>query len=433
MSASAQDIDSESGEIITKGKPVDHVDMVDGQSVGHHIEPEGDDQTTADTVDAKPPGVSLDEIYSKAAAVRDADADDALAGMDDKERAHYHRMIAEAQGITDDSQDPFDGDGNIKKGWVDPGVAPALTATDEQPIARTGRPVVDTAAEMTTIVVYGEKHEIPTADIDAAGGVASYQKIVAADERMKRASTYEASLRSYDQQLQQRAAAMQTPPATDQTVDPELPPTGVQGKGVDVQVSAKKLVDAMYSGDRELAYTEATEVLTSFRDDVARAASASAAQPVAPTVSTQEQRVAIERAAAQSADRLEANQVFVDEFSDLSGSVLKQATYAMVQKVAAEPLMYGRPLAEITREAGSRVRADVFGGKPKPAPATGEIVPALSATPILDQRMTLKKRTVVQPLIPASGRYSEPADASQQPETNAQYVARMRQARGQHS
>lgn len=448
MNSPAQDIDSGTGKVVTPGEPVDHVDTLDGQSVGHHVEPEGDDPPEpkpGDVVAEKPPGDSLEDIYAKSTQNRKDDIETALAGMDETERGNYDRAVLEAQGMTDPAQDPFDGDGNLKKGWIDPNAAPAPAAQPVvspdlapvpvgQPIVETGQPVVDLAPEMTEIVVYGMKQDVPTAEVEAAGGIASYQKIVAADERMKRASTYEASLRAFDQQLQERAAQQaQTPPATAQTVDPELPPTGVQGESVDVQASAKRLVDAMYTGDREAAYTETAEVLTSFRDDVARAASATAAQPVAPTVSAEEQRVATERASAQAADRLEANRVFVDEFADLSGPVLKQATYAMVQTVAAEPLMYGRPLAEITREAGSRVRADVFGEKPLVAPVTGQVLPVEPATPILEQRMTLKKRTVVQPLIPATGRFVEPAAADQKPETNAQYVARMRTNRGQHA
>ena len=441
MNTPAQDIDSGTGEVITPGQPVDHVDTLDGQSAGHHIEPEADDtgHKPGDVVDEKPPGMSREEIYGKATDIRDAEADEALAGMDATERAHYHRMIAEASGVTEEEQDPFDGDGAVKKGWIDPNATPAPSASPDgapvpagEPIVETEQPVVDTAPEMTTIVVYGMRQEVPTAEVNAAGGKDSYQKIVAADERMKRASTYEASLRAYDQELQQRAANLQTSPATDSTVNPELPPTGVQGESVDVQASAKKLVNAMYSGDRDAAITEAAEVLTSFRDDVARAATTDVGQPAAPTVSVEEQRIAHERANVAAAERAEANQVFVDEFSDLAGPTLKQATYAMVQKVAAEPLMYGRPLAEITREAGSRVRADVYGTNPAPvvpAPA-GEIV---TPTPTLDNRMTLKRRTVVQPLIPASGRFTESADASQQPESNAQYVARMRENRGQHA
>ena len=454
--APKQDIDSGTGEIITPGEPVDHVDLEGGQSVGHRIEPPAE-PTPAEpsaepihepgkTVSSKPDTVSLDDIYSKATKVRDGDTEAALADMDREERAHYHRMIAEAQGVTDPAQDPFDGDGKLKEGWVDTGAGPAQVVQPAEPIApaspQTVTPVVDTKPEMTTIIVYGEKLEIPVADIEAAGGQANYQKVVAADERMKRASTYEASLRAYDNQLQERAAALQTSQATDTTAKPEPPTTGAQDDSVDVQAQAEKLVGAMYTGDREAAITQAAEVLASIQE-TARAAQTTAVQPGAQEPTLAEQKLANERADIARRDREEANHVFVDEFSDLKSPVLSKATYAMVQTVAAEPIMYGRPLAEITREAGMRVRADVFGENYKPpgepAPTTPVVTDSVSlptAQPTdLATRMALKSRTVVQPLIPAGGgRFTEPKVDSQKFESNSEYIARMkREQRGQHA
>jgi hypothetical protein len=105
--------------------------------------------------------------------------------------------------------------------------------------------------------------------------------------------------------------------------------------------------------------------------------------------------------------------------------------------VAAEPIMYGRPLAEITREAGMRVRTDVFGDKAAPSPVTtSPVLPVIPAPPApgtdLAGRMALKSRTVVQPLIPASGRFKDTPADEQKTESNSGYINRMRvESRGQ--
>ena len=436
-----QDIDSGTGEVITPGEPVDHVDTLDGQSAGHSIEPEGDEPKPGDVVAEKPHEISRDDIYNKARSTRDIqDAVDAEE-MTPQQRAHVARMNAEAAGVDPDNDtDPFDGEGNLKEGWVDTGAAPALVTAPSKPItqgqetAENVPPALDPNDETVTITVYGMRQEVPRAEVEAAGGVANYQKIVAADEKMKRASTYEASVRKLDSEVSQRLTALQTlqatPQATTQTADPELPATGVQGETIDVHDAAERLVGAMYTGDRDAAIEEAAAVLTSFRNDVTRVAQTRVvAQPGTQVPSQAEQQAAIQRAAGAELERNDANHVFVTEFSDLQSSVLREATYNMVQKVAAEPIMYGRPLAEITREAGTRVRTDVYGNQAPPPPPS-DVVPAPNQD--LATRMALKSRTVVQPLIPAAGRHVDTPASEQKIESNSEYINRMRaESRGQ--
>jgi hypothetical protein len=438
-----QDTDSGTGEVITPGEPVDHVDMIDGQSAGSIIEPPAEDaHVPGETVSTKPGELSRTDIYDKAKETRDIqDAVDAEEATPEQ-RAHIARMNAEASGVEEDgSNDPFDGDGQLKEGWVETGAAPAQVSAPAEPVVNAPQipqQTLDPNAETVTIIIYGEKREVPRAEIDQAGGVVNYQKNAAADERMRRVSTYEASLRSYDQELQTRAAQIaQQPQATDlPTADPAPPPTGEQGDTVNVQSAAERLVNAMYSGDREAATTEAAEVLSSFRDDVTRSVQ-TVAQPVAQGPTPQEQQLAHDRAATQERERLEANTVFVNEFSDLQSGVLRTATLSMVQAVQAEPIMYGRPLAEVTREAGMRVRADVYGDSAPPAPQpltpAAVVIPAAPAPGTdLAGRMALKSRTVVQPLIPASGRFTDAPATAQKTESNSEYINRMRaESRGQ--
>jgi hypothetical protein len=434
MNASAQDIDSGTGEVVTPGEPVDHVDMLDGQSAGHGIEPPAD---PGDTVSVKPGELSRDEIYNKAKDTRDiqdqVDAEERTA----EQQAHVERMQAEAAGVDPDNDtDPFDGEGNLKQGWVDTGAAPERVDRPPEPIQQAAEippEPVDSKDETVTITVYGMQQDVPKAEVDAVGGIANYQKIVAADEKMKRASTYEASVRKLDQEVSERLTALQTlqanPPATAQTGNPDLPPTGDQGETIDVHDAAEKLVGAMYTGDREAAIEEAATVLASFKSDVTRAAQTQVvSQPGMQGASRAEQQAEQQRAAAAEQERADANHVFVTEFKDLGSPVLRDATYNMVQKVAAEPIMYGRPLAEITREAGMRVRADVFGDQPPPAPKPEPPAPAQD----LAGRMALKSRTVVQPLIPAAGRHADTPANERKQESNSEYISRMRrESRGQ--
>ena len=431
-----QDIDSGTGQVITPGEPVDHVDQLDGQSAGHTIEPEAEAEVhePGQQVSEKPDQVSRDDIYSKHSELRDAETNDALSGMTATERAHYERMQAEAQGLSEDTPDPFDGDGEVRTDWVDPHApAPQPSAQPAQPAADVG---LDPNAETVTIVVYGMKQEVPRAEVEQAGGVANYQKNVAADERMRRLSTYEASLRSFDTQLQERAAAGQSPQATDPAAESQPPATGAEDESVDVQAMAEKLVGAMYTGDREAAITEAAEVLSSVNSAAQRTAQAQMATMQPASAQTPDaDPAALAREQAATTERAEANHVFVEEFSDLSSGVLRNATYQMVQQVAAEPIMYGRPLAEITREAGLRVRKDVFGDQAvTPRPDVIPPTPNPGSPPTdLAGRMALKKRTVVQPLLPTGGRFVDKADTEQTTETNSGYIARMRvESRGQH-
>ena len=448
MKEPKQDIDSGTGEVVTPGQPVDHVDNLDGKSAGHSIEPEDEVHEPGSVVSERPAEASREEIYNKSRTTRDIqDAADAEE-QTPEQKAAIARAVLEASGqAPDEDNDPYDGDGNLKEGWVETGAAPAQVVTPtaplEQPLPAAPQPIaepgIDPNAETVTIVVYGMKQEVPRAEVEAAGGIANYQKNVAADERMRRLSTYEATLRNFDQTLQQRAAdQQQSPQATDAAAGSELPATGAQDEGVDVRAAAEKLVGAMYTGDREAAITEAAEVLGSLQDDLTRTAQAQmATQQPASAQEPAADAQAIARANAETAERAEANRVFVDEFKDLQSGVLRNATYAMVQTVAAEPIMYGRPLAEITREAGQRVRTDVFGTTAPPAPPAPVVDPApvVAGAPATDLagRLELKRRTVVTPLHPTGGRFTEPSTAEQKKESNSEYIDRMaRESRGQH-
>lgn len=468
----SQDTDSgKSGDdaVITPGKPVQHVDTLDGSSAGHHIEPEiiegstgndvspGHDGAPPTAADAPPneppPKTTREEIYAKAQTGRSAEMDEDMAAMTEAGKAeHIARLNAEAGA----GEDPFAAVEPTETP-TEPAVEPTQTPT-EPPVVptETAAPPVDPAAtptldqqnaaqgidpapEKTTITVYGMTEEVPTADVVAAGGISNYQKNRAADVRMERMATYEASLRNYEQQLSERAAGIERrgeqPPAQPGTGITESSPTDAQGNTVDVNAQAEQLAGAIYSGDRDEATSQIKSVLTSIQSEAIRAAQASVVQPVASGPS----QAAID---AEANARREANTVFLNEFKELNTPVLKKAALDMVQTVAADPIMSGRPLSEITREACTRVREDVFRGQvPETPAAPAASVPSTPlmptaptptvATQDLGQRLELKRRTVVTPINEAHGRVATAPEVEEQFPSNSEFVNKLRKGRGQ--
>ncbi len=438
---SSQDIDSSTGKVITSGVPVAHTDVVDGVSVGHHAEPEHVDGSTgneapppaADPPPEKPPKLALGDIYAKAKTGRDSQISEDMENMTAEGRAdHVARLEAEAGG----GPDPFAEPPTTEP---PPAVPPVAAAPKAAPIIPENIPAqgIDPAPEMTTINVYGMREEVPTADIVAAGGISTYQKERAADIKLQRLTTFEASLRGLDSQLSERAANLEREaqtPAQAGTGVTESSPTDAQGDTADIDALSTQLTNAIYSGDREAAQSQIKSVLASVRTDAVRAAQAVVPQPAAASGPTAEQIAADTRA------RNEANAVFLNEFSDLDTPVLKKAALDMVQAVSADPIMRDRPLSEITREACSRVREDVFKGVAPPPviPAVPGTQNPLITAPVqaagpndLGTRLDLKRRTVVTPSTEAHGRVVEPTATDQRPPTNAEVVANMRKARGQ--
>ncbi len=441
-----QDIDSgKSGDdqIVTPGTPVEHTDILDGQSAGHHVEPEhnegatGNEPPPADTgapptgkqvpINEPPPKTTLEEIYGKAKSGRAAEIEGELADMDAEQKKNYDRMVAEAGG---DTPDPF------AKDYSDEAMA-GLPSDDAQP-ANNLPAGIDPAAEMTTITVYGMQEQVPTAEVQAGGGIEQFQKMRAADVRLQRLTTYEASLRGWEDRLSERAATLERgdqPPAHDGTGITESSPTDALGDTADIDALSAVLTDAVYSGDREETAKQFASVLSSVRTDAIRAAQASAGSPGPSGPAPAD-------VSAEALARKEANAVFQNEFPDLDTPVLRQAALNMVGVVAKDPVMSGRPLAEITREACSRIVADVFPGQarpgvipanPAPAGAVIPAVPAVPGTPASDlgARHNLKRRTVVRPLNEAHGR-QVPVVADEKPFlSNKEFVAQVRSSRGQ--
>lgn len=453
----SQDTDSGAQVVVTPGEPVAHTDVEDGVSVGQHAEPENNESSegnqTPPPVDdlenpppEPPPKQRLEDIYAKAKTGRSAEMDEDVSSMTEQGKLeHLQRLEAEAGG----RPDPFAEDPNAPppddSTAGEPPVTPTQTPDVPPPPAATPQVAtqnpsegIDAASETTTITVYGMREEVPTADVNAAGGIDAFQKSRAADIKLERAATYEASLRQYESQLSERAANLEQrgtqTPAQDGTGLTESSPTDAQGDTADIDALSGILTDAVYGGDREETQKQFASVLGSVRADAIRTVQAQAQQS-APSGPTAEQQ------AAELRSKQEANAVFRDEFPELDTQVLRDATFAMVKQVAADPMMINRPLSEITREACSRVRSDVFpnaGPKdPVVTPVTQTANPLISETgnqtpPVdLGTRLDLKRRTVVSPQNEAHGRVVEPPANEQSFPSNSDFVAQLKKVRGQ--
>ena len=89
MKEPKQDIDSGTGEVVTPGQPVDHVDNLDGKSAGHSIEPEDEVHEPGSVVSERPAEASREEIYNKSRTTRDIqDAADAEEQTPEQKSSH---------------------------------------------------------------------------------------------------------------------------------------------------------------------------------------------------------------------------------------------------------------------------------------------------------------------------------------------------------
>jgi hypothetical protein len=432
MTGQSQDIDSRTGKTINHGEPVQH-DVVDGQSTGHSVEPETAEtnapaggKPAAPAPDPLPPQrVTRDEIYAKAKRQQEQEIAQNLDAMSPEDRMQYDRMVAEAGGGPDPyAAEETPPDTPEQAAQAQQQEAQAQPAQQQTP--QSADPALASNEETVSIIVYGMREEVPRSNVEAAGGIEAYQKNRAADEKLRRLTTYEASLRDLDQQLQQQADRVRrSPPPGVVAGGTEPSPTDVPDSAEDLREMAREVATGFYSGNEE----EAVEKLTSAFERI-QTRSTRAAQPTLPEQPAAQQQYYPQQPAQQGptpTDMNEANAVFANEFGDLQTPVLRSAVLAMVGQVQQEPLMRGRPLAEVTREAAMRVRADVKDVRPENPQTYRE-----STVPTdLGERMQLKSRTVVAPLHQASQR--APTGAADEPQypSNSEYVQQMRQRRNQ--
>jgi hypothetical protein len=83
---------------------------------------------------------------------------------------------------------PEDMDEYIREETEDSPVAPTATETTEVPEAPAPAPVAEVAPEVVTVKIDGEERQVAKGEVDALGGVASYQIHKAAEKRLEQAN-----------------------------------------------------------------------------------------------------------------------------------------------------------------------------------------------------------------------------------------------------
>ncbi len=194
------------------------------------------------------------------------------------------------------------------------------------------------------------------------------------------------------------------------------------------------MVGHMFSGDEESAVKEMIALLSSRTAN--EGMSAEQVEGAVRKALTEVLPAADPAAEAERLEKERANKVFADEFSHLNTESGRAAVLAMAEQVKADPVMRGRPLDEITREAGFRVTRD-FGIEPTPTPAAvpAQPQPTPEQPADLGERYARKARRVIVPgATPESGQH-ERHGGEPEPDTapladNSAYIKQMRANRG---
>ena len=276
--------------------------------------------------------------------------------------------------------------------------------------------------------IYGREEEVGEDEVIQAG-IQALQKQHAADTRMREASTYEASLNSYADQLQafanDLARRASTAPGQAQPGTAGNPaPTSPGVAGVIDKATVQKAMDAFANDDAEGMAAYLQQAVT----DAVAAGRASAPAPAAPVPSLGEVP-RLQRAPADpwgNDQRLKANEVFNGEYAHFTDAQY-EAAKASLSDAMADPANHGVPLENLVRTV-CRTTARLV-------PATAAPAPAPPANPVqeqLDSRRVLKARIpVTTPAI--AGRVPAPASTEPRFQSPSEYVQRLRQRSGSNS
>jgi hypothetical protein len=310
------------------------------------------------------------------------------------------------------------------------------TEKSKDPALSAGPAVVDGIK----ISVYGEEQVVSEDDVRAAG-IATLQKERAAEYRLQQASKQENDLRKYHRELDaykaeleeqakklraghvpdaKAVAALAAPPAT----------TGASEGAVDAKLAegARKFTEAVYRGDT----AETQKALQSLLADVAQGRSATPPPVDVQAVAEAAADVLAKRSETSTAEqqRQAVNRTFATEFK----AVVSHPEAFLIAKarfdaMLADPDNTGKPLEDLAREAGKAALHRYPELRPEgPGESNVEpVTPAARVTKTLEERRTVKAKTVVRP---SGSSARAPAPTPQPVRTNKQFIADMRKSRG---
>jgi len=270
--------------------------------------------------------------------------------------------------------------------------------------------------EMITVKVNGKERQVDKAKVDAAGGVEIYQKQLAANEGLRQLSEDRKLLdqeitriRQEREALEQQMAELSRPKPDAERDLPEIDGDQLQA----LKQKASGFREALFDGDEDKADEILTELLIEAQKN-----------PATPN----DAESVVESAASKAVQMIEQDnhrKSLINAFealqSDYSDIVDDPRLWNMTD---AETVLVKREHPEwtpdkIMREAGDRIRQwrDTRSGEQPPKPGNG--------TTIDDKRQ--EKRQLSTPS--GGSRRSQPKPAPK-PETNSEYIQRLRQQRG---
>jgi len=319
----------------------------------------------------------------------------------------------------------------------------SATAEDE---AEEVELVVDSNAETDTIRVYGQDIEVSQEQIDQAGGKTELQKQVAADVRMQRVSTYEAKLRSWDTDLQEREARLKaaaeaptdTPPAAEETGN-QKPPAGATGEIEQelLETVAEKLVTGVFSGSEAEAKKQVaealSEVLSGRNQQVSTPTEDELVDKTLARLRDEGQISSPEPTPQTDPEVVEANRVFAEEYPHLTfeeNPDAYAAAEAQLQRVTDSPLFADASLNEIVREACDRTDKMLKGEPLESLDIRPTDTEKDMETQIVEGRLVLKRRTRV-PVGRASAPHTPAPEPKSKPESGSDFVRKQRELRNQ--
>lgn len=415
---------------------VDHVDVADGASIGHGAAEPESPQPAAEPA---PEPAPTEEQPAPAAA----EDDDPRAAIYDRHREQRAAEEAEVAALPPEQQAQVDRmrleAGVQPEPAAEPAPAPQPTAAQPaQPPAQPAQPAapegVATTDELVTIRVYGQEQQVPHQEVVQAG-IETLQKERAADARLERVATYEREVRQYHgdcdayrEELRRGNASAVSP---GETAPPAPPDPGAPEPALSDDVLQEVATD-IYSGEPE----RTVEGLKKFAAGVVQGrgnATPPSVDEIAEAVVPRALDAIVARDVEQ--ERVNANEVFRDEYADIHGNpdLMAVAQYRM-GVLHEDPANEGRSMLDLAREVGAAVRQQYLPSQPSPATQPGgqqpgpDPAPQPAVTDELAQRRLIKRETVV-PTSEAHVAQPKPAEPSYP--SNSDYVKRMREERGQ--
>lgn len=254
------------------------------------------------------------------------------------------------------------------------------------------------------VKVDGVEYTVPSADIDAAGGVNQYQLNRASNQRFEKAATYSKALQKEKQDFAQQQL--------DIAAKGELPDKDALNEEAELKDYREKILDAALDGTQE-------DVDKLLLELVAKRKPAVQDSPGKPEASVSD-RVVEEFETAYALDRAEANRLLLDDYPDIMDNEdLRKIAHSKYSELSSDPDSFGRTAVEMARESGDFVRRI----------ANSE--PSKSETQEHELEVRREKKRVLPQVSQARSKSTPPE--TKKPRSNREYIRDLQRKQGSRS